>query len=158
MACVKRQTASAKRTKGTHALGPRPGSDEATRRGPHRASRRTAPGRGRRVGATLGARAAGAGAPCWGGQGPSRGGMPGREERDGAYHEHNKWRESQLSGDPSEGRESVGEEEEGEGTVSPLLYHGCAREKGGGGWACAGGVVAAGPRRVRAWVHFSSFL
>jgi hypothetical protein len=65
--------------------------------------------------------------------------MPGREERDGAYHEHNKWRESQLSGDPSEGRESVGEEEEGEGTVSPLLYHGCAREKGGGGWACAGG-------------------
>jgi hypothetical protein len=115
-----------------------------------------------RQGAQGGGRAGGKGCrgrgTVLGRAGTIAGGMPGREERDGACHEHNKWRESQLSGDPSEGKESVGEEEEGEGTVSPLLYHGCAREKGGGGWACAGGVVAAGPRRVRAWVHFSSFL
>jgi hypothetical protein len=70
------------------------------------------------------------------GQGP--GGRAGREkEREGegrgrAYHEHDERQQPHLSGDPSEGRERVGEEEEG-GVVSPLLDHGCAGE-GGGGW------------------------
>jgi hypothetical protein len=121
---------------------PRHGSDEAARwarargagtcRGPHR---------GPRVGghagmlpcqrATARARAARAEAPRAGGKGhagreartPGQGpgGCAGREkEREGegggrAYHEHDERQQPHLSGDPSEGRERVGEEEEGEG-------------------------------------------
>jgi hypothetical protein len=60
-----------------------------------------------------------AGAPRQGGQGPP--GMPRRDEREGAYHEHDERWKPQLFGDPSEGWEGVGEEEEGEGKRRFLL-------------------------------------